>query len=197
MPCHQCGRTEGTLHSGEWISATSSEHKYSYLSATGQRVGVTRTTYANVAECRVALCDKCLAQVAKERSKTPFIAMSIALGVAAVILTIAASGPVAGTGFRVFAALFMGTVAGLLLWYYIATQRRYRRAELVPTDEMFLTDYASAVCKADGRDALFSPAQWDRLQEESARSDDDDPLNPRKIAVAIQGAMEAMKEKSQ
>jgi len=157
MPCHSCGRTDGTMHSGEWIAVKESNKLQEH------------PTYSDPVEFHLSLCTECLTREALKGTRRTFKIAWIMVLVLTAIGLCGVSGPAADTTVRVI----MGTTLALL-WIgvslgYRSTMRRLKRGKLLPSDDTHLTRYARTISAQTGRNVLLTKDAWRNDVEESVR----------------------------
>jgi len=77
MACTSCGRTDGPIYHGEWISSKSETDTHAEASAVpNMTVCVTRTTYSDFAPLEVHLCGTCFGRVAAKYGRKSLLIIS-------------------------------------------------------------------------------------------------------------------------
>ena len=147
--CQSCGRTDGLLHTREWISVRSTIEKPFF-----------RVRYSDPDELNLTLCTECYSHEALKGTGSRWKRICILLAVMTM------SGFI-GIGFikvhTIMQVILLVPFVLLWIWALLAYQKnvlRLKNKNFLPKDEKYFSAYAMANCTQKGKDDLITKDAW-------------------------------------
>jgi hypothetical protein len=169
MVCTSCSETTPSHHTGEWVCAKSSTETYG-ITQGALDVTVTETTYSDVLNLHIILCDKCLAAQARRSMRKTGLFLFSFIALLSLVVLLAMSSPQLGRTGRVITGAFLILTWAILLTKFGLDVRRLRRGEVNQQDESWMGDFALREARRRGRNSLFTLKEWHHVEEHSRKT---------------------------